>query len=359
MSTKRPLFATPDWRLRLATCAVAVCVLFSAASGAETPKAEPPVRVVMAGAVGAVVEFKPVAAPVRALVDRGIKQLAGTNQMDAAWRVLLTTNGVYATNELIGIKVAAASREGGGARVETTAALIESLLAAGLLPRQIVVWDRFAADLEHAGFKTLTTRYKVRVVGAAETGYDASAFYDSPFLGEPAPTDLEFGKKGEGVGRRSHVTKLLTREITRIIHVAPMNVRRRSGVSGHLTGLALDALDNTRRFERDQNWFEQAVVEILAMSAFDNRVALCVTDALICQYQGEQETLLHYSAALGQLWFSRDPVALDVLAVRELERLRATAKLPSMEPRMVLYENAALMRHGVTDLKRIRIERAP
>ena len=338
---------------------MAICALFSALSAAETPKTEPPVRVVMAEAPGAVVNFKPVAATVRALVDRGIKQLAGTNRLDVAWRALLTTNGVYAANELIGIKVAAAGREGGGARVETAAALIESLLAAGLPPRQIVVWDRFAADLEHVGFKALEKRYKVRVAGAAEAGYEATAFYDSPFLGEPAPTDLEFGKKGEGIGRRSHVTKLLTREITRIINVAPMHVRQRAGVSGHLTGLALDALDNTRRFDRDQNWFEQAVVEILAMPAFDNRVALCVTDALICQYQGEQETLLHYSAALGQVWFSRDPVALDVLAVRELERLRVTAKLPSMQPRMVLYENAALMRHGVNDLKRILVERAP
>lgn len=353
------MFATPDWRARFTACVMAICALFSPVSAAETTKAEPASRVVMTEAAGAVVDFKPVAATVRAMVDRGVKQLARTNQLGAAWRALLTTNGVYATNELIGIKVAAAAREGGGARVETAAALIESLLAAGLAPRQIVVWDRFAADLEHAGFKALETRYKVRVAGAAEAGYEATAFYDSPFLGEPAPTDLEFGKKGEGVGRRSHITKLLTREITRIIHVAPMNVRRRSGVSGHLVGLSLDTLDNTRRFERDQNWFEQAAVEILAMPAFDNRVALCVTDALVCQYQGEQETLLHYSAALGQLWFSRDPVALDTLAVAELERLRALAKMPPMEPRMVLYENAALMRHGVTDLKKILVERAP
>ncbi len=337
----------------------ALHALFPVASDAETPKAEPPARVVMAEAAGVVVKFKPVAAAVRTLVDRGIKQLAGTNRLEAAWRALLTTNGVYATNELIGIKVAAAAREGGGARVETAAALIESLLAAGLAPRQIVVWDRLAADLERAGFAALEKHYKVRVAGAAEMGYEASAFYDSPFIGEPAPTDLEFGKKGEGIGRRSHVTKLLTREITRVIHVAPLHIRQRAGVSGHLTGLALDTLDNTRRFDRDQNWFEQAVVEILALPAFDNRVALCVTDALICQYQGEQETLLHYCTAPGQLWFSRDPVALDVLAVRELERLRAIAKLPLMEPRLVLYENAALMRHGVNDLKRIRVERAP
>ncbi len=344
--------------MRLIACA-AGGALFSAACGAEGPKAEPSVRVVMAEAPGAVVKFKPVAAAVRALVDRGVKQLAGTNRLDAAWRALLTTNGVYAANELIGIKVAAASGEGGGARVETAAALIESLLAAGLASGQIVVWDRSAADLEQAGFKALQARYKVRVAGAVEAGYDAAAFYDSPFLGEPAPTDLEFGKKGDAVGRRSHVTKLLTREITRIIHVAPMNVRRRAGVSGHLAGLALDTLDNTRRFERDQNWFEQAVVEILALPAFDNRVALCVTDALICQYQGEQETLLHYSAALGQLWFSGDPVALDILAVGELGRLRSLAKMPPLEPRMALYENAALMRHGVNDRKRIIVERAP
>lgn len=313
----------------------------------------------MAEAAGAVKGFNPDTARVRALVDRGVKTLAGTNHLASAWRALLTTNGVYAANELIGIKVASGIRTGGGTRWETVAAVVESLLAAGLTPGQIAVWDRSSSDLESTGFGVLKTRYQVRLLGAMEAGYDAKTFYDAPFLGEPGAGDLEFGRKGEGVGRRSHITRLITGGITRIIHIAPLRSDRRAGVTGHLAGISLDSLDNTQRFSRDQNWFEQAVVEILALPAFDNRVALCLTDALLCQYQGGQETLLHYTAALNQLWFSRDPVALDVLAVRELERLRALAKMEPLQPRMILYENAALMGQGVNDLRRIRVERAP
>jgi len=54
-----------------------------------------------------------------------------------------------------------------------------------------------------------------------------------------------------------------------------------------------------------------AVPEIYALPVLSDRVALNIVDALICQYQGEERSLLHYTAALNQLRFSRDPVALE------------------------------------------------
>ena len=50
--------------------------------------------------------------------------------------------------------------------------------------------------------------------GAAQAGWDEKVFYENPILGNPVWGDLEFEKKGEGVGRKSHVSKLLTGEIT-------------------------------------------------------------------------------------------------------------------------------------------------
>ena len=104
------------------------------------------------------------------------------------------------------------------------AAVVEGLLAAGVPPNHIIVWDREITDLRLAGFSELSERYGIRIAGAAQVGWDPETFYnpDSPILGNLVWGDLEFGKKGEGVGRKSFVSKLLSREITKIINIDPL-----------------------------------------------------------------------------------------------------------------------------------------
>jgi hypothetical protein len=62
---------------------------------------------------------------------------------------------------------------------------------------------------------------------------------------------------------------------------------------------------------------------------------------------------------LNQLWFSKDPVALDTLALAELERQRDIAKMPAVEAVKEIYANAELLELGVSSLKRIKVETAP
>jgi hypothetical protein len=59
---------------------------------------------------------------------------------------------------------------------------------------------------------------------------------------------------------------------------------------------------------------------------------------------------------LNQLRFSRDPVALDVLSIKELDVQRRKGKSPNFRPNVELYRNAALLELGIADPTRIRIE---
>jgi hypothetical protein len=59
---------------------------------------------------------------------------------------------------------------------------------------------------------------------------------------------------------------------------------------------------------------------------------------------------------LNQLRFSRDPVALDVLSIQELDHQREAAKAPVIKPNQELYSNASLLELGVSDVKRIDVE---
>jgi hypothetical protein len=88
-----------------------------------------------------------------------------------------------------------------------------------------------------------------------------------------------------------------------------------------------------------------------------DRVVLNITDALIGQYEGGSHGLLHYSAVLNQLWFSRDPVALDTLAIKELDRERRALDAPEFKPNLGLYANAALLQLGVNDPAKIQVEK--
>ena len=69
--------------------------------------------------------------------------------------------------------------------------------------------------------------------------------------------------------------------------------------------------------------------------------------------------MLHYSSTLNELRFSKDPVALDVLSVVELERLRGGAKTAGSTNAFELYQNAALLEIGINDPHRIHVDRIP
>jgi len=155
------------------------------------------------------------------------------------------------------------------------------------------------------------------------------------------------------------VSRLVTGQMTKIINITPLLNHNLVGVSGNLWGLALGNVDNTLRFETDADRLATAVPEIVALPQLGDRVVLNIVDALICQYQGEERGMLHYSTPLNQLWFSTDPVALDVLAIQELDSQRRAARVLAPKTSLELYQNASLLEIGISDPRRIDVRRLP
>src|SRR5262245_2973498 len=338
------------------------CALTRAAESRGLVPNEPVLRsrVVIVQDNEATEAFKPQLEIVRRMVQRGLTQLTGKASSTSAWQSLVSRTDV------VGIKVFSAPGADAGTRRAVVAAVVEGLLEANLPGTNIIIWDRQRADLRRAGFMELAERYGIRAEGSANTGYDEQTFYspERPILGQLVWGDVEFGRKGDGVGRRSFVSKLLTKTITKIINVTPLLNHNTAGVSGHLYSLAMGSVDNTIRFENDLFRLTTAVPEIYALPSLSDRVVLNITDALICQYQGEQRGLLHYSAALNELRFSKDPVALDLLSLRELERTRLSSTIPipqntALTNQLELLNNAALLELGASDAQNIRVERMP
>jgi hypothetical protein len=293
--------------------------------------------------------FQPDSAVVQTMVNRALTNLTGKATLPEAWHTLVSTQ------DIVGIKVFSEPGPNSGTRQAVVAAVIKGLLSAGLASNQIIVWDKHQADLRLAGFFDLNRRFGVRVAGSAEAGYDENNFYDTSLLGNLVWGDFEFGKKGEGVGRKSFVSRLPSREITKIINITPLMNHNQVGVAGNLFSLALGSVDNTTRFENDSSRLASAVPEIYALSSLSDRVVLNIVDALICQYEGEERSLLQYANPLNQIRVSRDPVALDVLSIQELDRQRRLAKALPVKTNGDLYSNAALLQLGISELKNIQV----
>lgn len=308
-------------------------------------------RVVVVEDPAAVVAYQPQREVLRQMVDRGLTQVSGQPTPEAAWRSLVSTQ------DTVGIKVHAAPGALSGTRPAVVEALVASLLTAGHPPERVVIWDKQMAHLRQAGFVELAARQGVRVAAAHDAGYDTNEFYENSILGQVVHGDLDFGQQGQSLSRRSYVSRLVSRDLTKIISVVPLLNHNHTGVSGHLAGLALGSVDNTLRFTGDAGRLAVAVPEICALPLLGDRVVLNVTDALLAQYYGEDRPLLHYAALLNQLWFSTDPVALDVLAISELEHQRELAGRPAVKTNLALYQNAELLQIGVSDLKQVVVER--
>ncbi|MGA2175846.1 MAG: hypothetical protein ABSH38_12780 [Verrucomicrobiota bacterium] len=287
---------------------------------------------------------------VHEMLRRAILKFTGKTNVAAAWQSLLSPKDV------VGLKVYSEPGANSGTRPAVVEAVLQGLLQSGLPPTNIIIWDKRLVDLRLAGFNSLADRYNVRLAGSFNSGYDDKVFYDNPVVGSLVAGDLEFDRDGAKTGRKSYVSQLLTRTLTKIISVAPLLNHNVAGVCGHLYSVSMGSIDNTIRFEAAAEPLARAVPEVYALPAVGDHVVLCITDALIGQYQGEQLSLLHYSTELNQIWLSKDPVASDVLAVQELDRERQARNILSLGGNAALFQNAALLELGVADPAKIRLD---
>lgn len=322
-------------------------------SGADfTPFDESSARalVVISEDTNATSAFAPNKPVVQQMVDGGLLKLTGKKDLRTAWLQYVSPTDVVA------IKVF--SRPGGnsGTRPAVVEAVVQGLLAAGLPPTSIIIWDKRMVDLQGAGYGYLADQYHVGLQSSAQAGYDPRVAYTNSILGTLVAGDLDFDQDGATTGRRSYLTKLVTRTATKLISIAPLLNNNWAGVSGNLYSVAMGSIDNSLRFENDEKSLAQAVPEIYAFPQISDHCVLNITDALIGQYEGEETSLLHYSTTLNQIWISTDPVALDSLASQELDRERQANNLSPLAGNHELLQNAALLQLGVADLNRIRLD---
>jgi hypothetical protein len=253
-----------------------------------------------------VVVRDPGALRVRAMVATGLTTLTGTSTEAEAWRQFVSSNDV------VGIKISTQAAPLQATRRSVVDALVAGLESAGVPATNIWVFDRDPHKLRAAGY---TGPREVGIIDG--TGWSREVFYESKLVGKLIWGDLLFGRADE-LNTRSHFPKLLTRTITKLINVPVLQER-----SGCLDSVTRGLLDNARRFEQYPLPMEPVVKDKLVLN---------VLDALVAGYAGGPEFKPQYSWPAGALYFSPDPIGVDVVALELIESKRREQKIPALGP---------------------------
>jgi hypothetical protein len=284
---------------------------------------------------GAIADFRASEPAVTRMVDALVIAVTGAANPTDAWRTLVRPD------DRVGIKISAAGGPFFSSHPPLVNAIANGLAMAGVARKNILVWDR--SDPAVAGFAG--GNYEVRRIEPA-LGYDPKQIFSAPLMGKLIWGDLAFvGKKEplatetpEQISSESHAARLLG-AVTRIINVPVMSAHEGCGIAGALYNLTIPNLDNWRRFTTAQG--AEYLPEIYADPRIRPKVALHIMDGLIAQYAGGPEFQPNYAFHHGTIYASRDPVALDANAMREIEVWRAQAQLPALGKRAGYLDVAA------------------
>jgi Domain of unknown function (DUF362) len=312
-----------------------VLVLFCAtASGfAQTSQPMPTPSVVYTmHDSNAIKDYKTNPLIVRAMVNRLVLAATGQPDVAKAWASLVSPN------DKIGIKICAAGGELFTTHHDVVSAIIDGLAAAGHQRSSIIVWDRSLGGIKEAGYQPGNEGYQLKAI-APRDGYDPKAVLSAPLLGKLVWGDFDYRadkikmpilSDTENTSNVSHFSRIVSTEVTKIINVPVMSSSEPNGIAGCLYNVTIPNIDNWRRFSQGSRFGAEGLAEIYSNPLIAKKVVFNVMDGLIAQYAGGPQSQPNYAMHHATLYASKDPVALDAVALKRLEQWRLHASLPAI-----------------------------
>jgi hypothetical protein len=293
---------------------------------------------------------------VRQMVDELV--LAVTHQPDVgrAWRSLVSPK------DRVGIKISAAGGELFTTHRAVVNAIVDGLVEAGQARGNIIVWDRSLGGIRQAGY---TGNEGYQLLGIApRDGYDAKATISEPFLGNLIWGDYDYSSlRGEvpllsdeaNTSSVSHIAKIVANDVTKIINVPVFSNSERNGVAGCLYNVTIPDVDNFRRFGVPPDYGASSIPEIYSDPRIGRKVVLNIMDGLLAEYAGGPQSQPNYAFTFDTLYASKDPVAIDSIALRQLNVWRKKRRLPQIGRTGAHVEEAAAIGLGNADPSKIEI----
>ncbi len=226
------------------------------------------------------------------MLDKGLIAVTGKPDVTAAWRSLLKPDDVVA------LKFNQSGAEGLGTTVPMAEVLVRSLTEAGFPASQLV---------------------QLEVPPAA---------YGE--LGTSRPS-LSWDREETSFGSGSDQLSAVLRQVTAIINVPFMKNHNIAGVTCCLKNLSHALVKHPARFHA--NHCSPFIADIVALPQIRDKLRLHIVNGLRTVFEGGPEATEEYTVPACLLLLGTDPVAVDTLAVEELNQQRQDHGLSRIEAR--------------------------
>jgi uncharacterized protein (DUF362 family) len=253
---------------------------------------------------------------VHRLLDQGMKELTGENSAGEAWRKFVEPK------DIVGIKINPSGAPACCSSPEIVREIISAVQSVGVPPQNIVVYDRYAYEMDIGSYQALLPP-GVRIVGiqeafAAGGEYELKVYCDANLFGEWET--------------RSYMANVVTHEVTKIINVPTMKDHSAAGVTGALKNLAYGTFNNVARTHRAPYSFTNPLIGLMCtVEPLRSKSVLHIMDGLRLVWHGGPLTQVQdFIDQAGILMVATDPVAMDTIELEAIEKKRSERGVPSL-----------------------------
>ncbi|HEY2942503.1 MAG TPA: DUF362 domain-containing protein [Vicinamibacteria bacterium] len=306
---------------------------------------------------------------VREMMARGLCALTGERTAPAAWRRF------FAPSDVVGIKVNCGGHPYVVSSYEIVAEAVRQLMALGIPPSQIYLYERFQNQLDEVDYAPHLPE-GVTIV-AAETanrradnrGYDPAVYVEADLFGEE--------------DTRSNMMRLVSQRLTKIINIPNVKDHGATGATGCLKNIAYGSFSNVARtHHRGKSHTYSFVGTLASVEPLRSRTVLQIMDGLRgVWHAGPFARTRRYVFYPKRIFFGTDPVAIDRLLLDIIDDERKAHGAISIYDRSPQYlkvddgaardadpnvnilirepghvEYAAKLGLGVADLARIKVQ---
>ncbi|MFN0087040.1 MAG: DUF362 domain-containing protein [Blastocatellia bacterium] len=238
---------------------------------------------------------------VREMMERGMRALTKQRHTLDAWRQFIRPE------DIVGIKVNVVGRPWCVSSHAVVAETVRGVMAAGVKPERIYIFDRFRDQLDEANYRPhVPEGVNFHASEPANNG-ESSPHYDPRVYLE---ADL-FGEDNT----RSNLMTLISQRLTKIISIPNVKDHGATGVTGCLKNIAYGGFSNVARTHQNglthTYWFVGTLANIEPVRS---RTVLQIMDGLRgVWHAGPGARTLKYVFFPKTLMFGTDPVAIDRL----------------------------------------------
>ena len=273
---------------------------------------------------------------IKKALDRGMKELVGSDDAVQAWR------SFFEPGDVVGIKVVPNGYPLAHSSPELMLEVIEGLKAAGVKTTDMFVYDRYRGEFMGAKMHEAVPD-GIKWGGLTPEGdgsqlmTDFPSFRNDPIAGYDRDEFVEMNLVGHGADpkddrtRRSHLATLVTKRLNKIVMLPVMKDHGSAGVTGALKNMSHGSVNNVARSHStpDSNACNTFIPEVVNHPILRKKCVLQIMDGIRAVFQkgpfgSNPEFAWEYNALL----LATDPVAMDHVEWGIIDEKRKSQNLP-------------------------------